>query len=104
MPSSFLKNFEQTRLQKKQGAKNRDENSWIQKKNSWMFAKNGRSKQAFGGRFRYCQRRGYKKSLGGGSAPRGCKRGGGGRKRCRICHPPRKKKSIDIETDVFIAV
>jgi hypothetical protein len=93
---SYMKNFTNETREQKRGVG--------MGKNAWRAVQQGRSKLAYGGRnpifIRYCRKSGYKKSLGGASDPRGCKRGGGTGKRCRICRPPRSKRrnrSIDAD-------
>lgn len=84
-------------------------------KRSWEAAKQGKSKvihfhiknKIY---FYYNKKVGFKKSLGGGSNPRGCKRGGrGGKqgkgKKCPLCHPPYGKKRIkNIKQEEVFAV
>lgn len=73
---------------------------------SWRVNKKGKSKLQGYGKLKiyikYSRNNGYHKSLGGGSDPKGCKRGGNKGKKCRFCHPKitkkRKKiKKIDIK-------
>lgn len=103
---SYMKNFtDETREQKKAS------NSG---KRAWQAVQQGRSKLAYAGTrrhsaiyIRYDKESGYKKSLGRASDPRGCKRGGGNKKRCRLCHPPlrrkRRTRPIDVnKLEVFV--